>query len=124
CSTRLRSMARQMRPRPCLAMKLIASGEACSAGMTRSPAFSRSSSSTRMIMRPRLASSMISGVGEMTSSNPTSLLLKCRRQQARNISGDQVDFQVDPVARLGLTQIRRGLGDRDDVDPEDVALYL
>ena len=38
--------ARQIRPRACLAMKLIASGVANWAAITRSPSFSRSSSST------------------------------------------------------------------------------
>ena len=48
---------RQMRPRPWRAMKLMASGVTRSAAMHRSPSFSRSSSSTRMIMRPwRIAS--------------------------------------------------------------------
>ena len=55
---------RQMRPRPCLAMKLMASGVAICAGMTRSPSFSRSSASTRMIMRPLRRSSMISSIGD------------------------------------------------------------
>ena len=50
-------MARQIRPRPKRAMKLIASGVANCAGMTRSPSFSRSSSSTRTNMRPWRASS-------------------------------------------------------------------
>ena len=59
-STRSLVIARQIRPRPCVAMKLIASGVAICAGMTRSPSFSRSSSSTRMNMRPLRASSMIS----------------------------------------------------------------
>ncbi len=39
---------RQIRPRACLAMKLIWSGVANWAGMMRSPSFSRSSASTRM----------------------------------------------------------------------------
>ncbi len=62
-STLCRVSARQIRPRPFLAMKLIASGVAIWAGMTRSPSFSRSSSSTRMNMRPLRASS-ISSSGE------------------------------------------------------------
>jgi len=44
--------ARQIRPRACLAMKLIAAGVTFSAGKARSPSFSRSSSSTRTIWRP------------------------------------------------------------------------
>jgi hypothetical protein len=47
-------------PAPWVAMKLIASGVAHCAGITRSPSFSRSSWSTRMNIRPLRASSMIS----------------------------------------------------------------
>src|SRR5262249_34842337 len=43
--------------------KLMASGVTFSAATTRSPSFSRSSSSTRTIMRPALSSSRISGIG-------------------------------------------------------------
>ena len=42
-SMRVPGSARQISPRPCVAMKLIASGVAICAGMTRSPSFSRSS---------------------------------------------------------------------------------
>ena len=62
--------ARQMSPRPWRAMKLIASGVAICAGMTRSPSFSRSSSSTRMNIRPLRASSMIASVPTSTSVLP------------------------------------------------------
>src|SRR6478735_4360639 len=44
--------ARDMRPRAWVAMKLIASAVARSAATKRSPSFSRSSSSTRIIIRP------------------------------------------------------------------------
>jgi len=57
-------IARQIRPRPYRAMKLTASGVAICAGMIRSPSFSRSSSSTRMNIRPLRASSMISSIGD------------------------------------------------------------
>src|SRR5471032_1207218 len=53
CSVRLR----QMRPRACFAMKLMASGVTNCAASTRSPSFSRSASSTRMTMRPLRSSS-------------------------------------------------------------------
>src|SRR6516225_1868286 len=43
-------------------MKLIASGVMNSAATTRSPSFSRSSSSTRITIRPALSSAMISRV--------------------------------------------------------------
>ena len=45
-------MARQRMPQPLRTMKLIASGVTFSAAMTRSPSFSRYSSSTSTIMRP------------------------------------------------------------------------
>ncbi len=45
------SSDRQTRPRAWVTRKLTASGVACSAASTRSPSFSRSSSSTRMTMR-------------------------------------------------------------------------
>ena len=52
----------QIRPRPNLAMKLICSGVTSSAAMHKSPSFSRSSSSTRMIILPFFMSSMASGM--------------------------------------------------------------
>ena len=51
-------------------MKLIASGVAICAGMTRSPSFSRSSSSTRMNIRPLRASSMICSALAITPLEP------------------------------------------------------
>ena len=54
--------ARQISPRPCTAMKLIASGVMASAAMVRSPSFSRSSSSTTTSMRPARKSSSASGM--------------------------------------------------------------
>ncbi len=71
-SIRSPGSVRQIRPRPCVAIKLIASGVAICAGMTRSPSFSRSSWSTRMNMRPLRASSMTSSMEEMMSLNPDS----------------------------------------------------
>src|SRR5271155_2132971 len=63
CRARASVIGMQIRPRPCLAMKLIASGVTQSAAMIRSPSFSRSSSSTRTAMRPALSSAMIAGTG-------------------------------------------------------------
>ena len=54
----------QIRPRPCLAMKLMTSGVTFSAAMVRSPSFSRSSSSTTMIIRPSRKASMAASMGE------------------------------------------------------------
>ena len=53
-------IARQMRPRPCVAMKLMASGVTSSAAIVRSPSFSRSSSSTTMIILPARIAAMAS----------------------------------------------------------------
>ncbi|MBV6476229.1 MAG: hypothetical protein MOGDAGHF_01814 [Rhodocyclaceae bacterium] len=55
---------RQIRPRPNFAMKLIASGVTYSAARTRSPSFSRSSSSTSTTMRPSRMSATMSLMGE------------------------------------------------------------
>ena len=70
-------MARQIRPRPNLAMKLIVSGVAFSAGMTRSPSFSRSSSSTRMNILPLRASSMISSIGDRKARSSAARRTSC-----------------------------------------------
>jgi hypothetical protein len=64
-SQRSRVSVRQIRPRPKRAMKLMASGVTWSAASTRSPSFSRSSSSTRMTMRPARISATMSSTGEM-----------------------------------------------------------
>ena len=50
--------ARQMRPRPCRVMKLMVSGVTSSAAQTRSPSFSRSSSSATMTILPFRRSSI------------------------------------------------------------------
>ena len=42
----------QIRPRPCVAMKLMASGVTFSAAIMKSPSFSRSSSSIRITILP------------------------------------------------------------------------
>ena len=53
---------RHTKPRACVTIKLIAAGVTKSLAMTKSPSFSRSSSSTRTTMRPALSSAMISCV--------------------------------------------------------------
>ena len=49
-----------MSPRPYFAMKLMASGVTAWAAIVRSPSFSRSTSSTRMTIRPAFISLMAS----------------------------------------------------------------
>ena len=63
-------MGTQMRPRPCLAMKLTASGVTRSAAMTRSPSFSRSSSSTTRIIRPWRMSSIAASIVANPARSP------------------------------------------------------
>ena len=62
-SSRSSVIGMQIRPRPCFAMKLIASGVTFSAAIVRSPSFSRSSSSTTMIISPSRMASMASSIG-------------------------------------------------------------
>ena len=57
-----RSAAGRSARAPCVAMKLIASGVANWAAMTRSPSFSRSSSSTTTIMWPARIASIASSI--------------------------------------------------------------
>src|SRR5262245_40934808 len=76
CSSSSRSprMGTQISPRPYLAMKFTASGVTLSAAMTRSPSFSRSSSSTTTRIRPARISSTPSSI--VTKSRlPSSLTL-------------------------------------------------
>jgi hypothetical protein len=53
---------RQISPRPCIAMKLIASGVTNWAAIVRSPSFSRSSSSQTTTIRPARISSIASTI--------------------------------------------------------------
>ena len=64
-SHRSRVNVRQIRPRPKRAIKLMLSGVTWSAANTRSPSFSRSSSSTKMTIRPARMSATMSSTGEM-----------------------------------------------------------
>jgi len=64
-SQRFSVSERQMSPRPCVAMKLTCSGVTRSAATQRSPSFSRSSSSMRMIIRPARISSSASSIPTM-----------------------------------------------------------
>ena len=70
----------QIRPRPCLARKLTFSAVTNSAAKTRSPSFSRSSSSTRTTISPPRMAAMISVTGLMAAvSRRISRILLLRR---------------------------------------------
>ena len=90
-SSRSSVMARQISPRPCVAMKLIASAVTCSAAMVRSPSFSRCSSSRTMIMRPW-----------RNSSNASSTDTKATGQsyQQTHCTELEADFMTYSIDRL------------------------
>ena len=75
-------MGTQIRPRPSVAMKLIASGVTISAAIARSPSFSRSSSSTMMTMRPALISSTASSTRDAGIAPLRSYLVSDNRVSA------------------------------------------
>src|SRR5690349_18924296 len=113
-----------MSPRPCFAMKLIASGVANSAAMVRSPSFSRSSSSTTTTMHPcRISESAVStlvnglfmqvmtGIDGSDSSNMTasgSRWLSCLRW-----------FRPTPERHSAREQRAHGTGKHPDQDDRD-----
>ena len=66
------SMGTQIKPRPLTAMKVIASDVASSAAMTKSPSFSRSSSSTMITSPPERTRSIASS----TESAASGLMLE------------------------------------------------
>ena len=115
-SQRSRVRVRQIRPRPNRAMKLTASAVTCWAAITRSPSFSRSSSSTRITMRPARMSATMSSIGEMATGGKAVIQRLSqkrggwlgsaghrpghrRTEHALHVARDQVDFQVDTRAR-------------------------
>src|SRR5437879_1906022 len=59
----------QIRPRPCLARKLIFSGVTKSAAKTRSPSFSRCSSSTRITISPARIAETMPVIGLMAAAS-------------------------------------------------------
>src|SRR4051812_7718680 len=117
-SQRSGERARQMSPRPSLAMKLIASGVANWAASVRSPSFSRSSSSQTTTMRPaRISSSASSTVanGRLIAQPALRAYLSALScDQLLHILGEHIDFQVDGCAGLRAAQRRalEGLGDQ------------
>src|SRR5712692_6868166 len=113
-------------------MKLIASGVTFSAAIIRSPSFSRSASSTMMIILPWRTASTVSSIrangeffgGAMASPVPFALcplpfISMCRfpwtsaseRQPGKfggadNVLSDHVAFEVDPMPHLHAAEIR------------------
>src|SRR3954451_7980208 len=96
-------------------MNAIASGVMASAAMIRSPSFSRSASSTTMTSSPR---AMAATAFSISVKGISGLLAGVRGEQAFDVLGEHVDFEVDGIA--GLLGAERGDGERvrDDGDVE------
>src|SRR3954468_12354593 len=105
--------ARQIQPPAWRVMKLIASGVMNCAAMTRSPSFSRSSSSTTTTIFPLAMSSRASSM----VANSTSVRLV--GNELLHVLGEDVDLEIDGSPLLRPTQ--RGalqrLGDQRDREP-------
>src|ERR687890_1592125 len=104
------AIGRQMRPRPCVAMKFMSSGVTSSAAIVRSPSFSRSSSSQTMIILPALISSMISSIG-LNGILHAPLwrlytLVQPRQQQPLHVLADHIGLQVHLVTYREALQSR------------------
>ena len=103
---------RQISPRPCVAMKLTASGVTNCAAIVRSPSFSRSSSSTTTTNRPARISSIASstvaktllGASVLIDSSYSAVAELRRscpgREKALDVLREDVDLEVDAPARL------------------------
>src|ERR1039458_7644927 len=106
-SRRSSVMARQTRPRPYLAMKLMASGVIFSAAMVRAPSFSRSSSSMTTTMRPaRMSSSAVSTSqnGECVVMDGLVKILAGKRRSSESLFA----VRSSPFARAGKKAARGG----------------
>ena len=95
CSQRSSVSERQISPRPWVAMKLIASGVANWAAMTRSPSFSRSSESRITTMRP----ARISSIASATEAN-WAVLIVIRRPSTGTAPRDSTYFATTSTSRL------------------------
>src|SRR5918999_3312923 len=124
---------RQMRPRPCMAMKLIASGVTNWAAIVRSPSFSRSASSTTMTNLPERKSSIAASIalnGVAVSGLVTSRLtsrivaLASPWEQAFDVLREHVDLEIYLAAGLQGRQRRRLQRERNERDRERVVREL
>src|SRR5215211_512712 len=99
-------------------MKLMASGVMRCAAMVRSPSFSRSSSSTTMIISPvrmALIASSMGAKGDLRRGRLMAMgLLRAARtgraggelDRAGDVFAEDVTFQVDELAGPGAVQVR------------------
>src|SRR5262249_23099140 len=118
---------RQMTPRPCVAMKLIASGVANSAAIVRSPSFSRSGASTTTTNFPaRKSSSASSMVAKAVRSSCTvtaSIVCGSRgREQLLDVLREDVHLEIHGVAGSEQAESRHLERMGDERDRECVLL--
>src|SRR5258706_11938225 len=147
-SSRAPVIERQIWPRPWRAMKLIVSGVTFSAAIVRSPSFSRSASSTMMIILPSrtesTASSMrangeclagaISRAGLPFTFCPLPFILsvchfpgaRARERQSGELRGaddvlaHHIAFEVDPMPQLRAAEVRVLHRERHELDVESI----
>src|SRR5689334_15989005 len=129
CSSRSSVIARHTSPRPNFAMKLMTSGVTCSAAIVRSPSFSRSSSSTTMIMRPSRKAATASSIEANDALRFVALFpfcfiafpvfppsrLRADFHRPEDVLPEHVALQIDRVVHLGRLQVRMLPRERDDL---------
>jgi TonB-dependent SusC/RagA subfamily outer membrane receptor len=89
--------ATQINPRPCFAMKFTCSAVISDAAQTRSPSFSRSSSSATMTIFPDLMSWMASSI-RSKGIGAASITVLVVPQQSRDVLRDQIPLNVQRIA--------------------------
>ena len=121
-----------MRPRPCVAMKLTASGVTNCAAIVRSPSFSRSASSQTTTKRPARISSIASSMlanGDVSVGRGLGhdrivavAVVQSSVEQPLDVLGEHVDLEVHLAAGLEVAERRLGERVRDQRDGEAVAV--
>src|SRR5215213_10383708 len=121
-SRRCPSTGMQITPLVWRIMNAIASGVMASAAMMRSPSFSRSASSTTITSSPRAMAATAFSISVKGMSLP--LMQGGWAEEAFDVLGQHVDFEIDGIAGLPVTQ--RGDGERvgDDRDVERGASFV
>src|SRR3954447_4634203 len=117
-SRRRPSTGMQITPLVWRIMNAIFSGVMASAAMIRSPSFSRSASSTTITISPRATAATAFSISVKGISG---LLAGVRGEQAFDVLGEHVDFEVDGIAGPLRAQRGDGEGVRDDGDVEGAA---
>src|SRR4051812_19481585 len=132
CSQRARVNVRQIKPRPYLAMKLMSSARTFVAAMTRSPSFSRSSSSRITTILPARTAATISSVvficdqalsvvacvAMFPQISEIDAAVVVFANEALQIARQHVDLNINSRAARVLADHRHSLRVRDDVDLE------